>query len=215
MTKPAGKSGGRNRLGVAGEYRPQGLSLDRHDARLRFFQILAREEPEISTDLRAAYQTVQHKPELWHYPKVPDGLRKWGERWHLCDPWCMDLAREAFAEWDAERKGEKLTAGAKTHTLESAALGILANSGMVLGIWKGNFDADGEPIRGEHSAASAHFQFQFPAGSFSTKPRVLSAGGRFNNSSKSWKATSSGQGLRPKVTARFQQSSREPSLTSI
>jgi hypothetical protein len=148
MIKPAGKSGGRNRLGVAGEYRPQGLSLDRHDARLRFFQILAREEPEISTDLRAAYQTVQHKPELWHYPKVPDGLRKWGERWHLCDPWCMDLAREAFAEWDAERKGEKLTAGAKTHTLESAALGILANSGMVLGIWKGNFDADGEPIPG-------------------------------------------------------------------
>jgi len=147
-TKPAGKSGGQNRLGVAGEYQPQRLSLDRHDARRRFFQILAREQPEIFTDLRAVYQTVQHNPELWHYPKVPDGLHKWGKRLHLRDPWCLDLAREAFAEWDAERKGEKLTAGAKTHTLESAALEILANSGMVLGIWKGNFDAGGDAIPG-------------------------------------------------------------------
>src|SRR5260370_161481 len=64
------------------------------------------------------------------------------------DPWCLDLAREAFAEWDAERKGEKLTVGAKTHPLESAALGILANPGMVLGTWKGNFDADGHAIPG-------------------------------------------------------------------
>jgi hypothetical protein len=148
MTKPAGKGGGRNRLGVAGEYQPQRLSLDRHDARRRFFQILAREQPEIFIDLRAAYQTVQHKPELWHYPNVPDGLRKWGKRWHLRDPWCLDLAREAFAEWDAERKGEKLTVGAKTHPLESAALGISANPGIVLGTWKGNFDADGYAIPG-------------------------------------------------------------------
>jgi hypothetical protein len=214
-TKPAGKSGGQNRLGVAGEYQPQRLSLDRHDARRRFFQILAREQPEIFTDLRAVYQTVQHNPELWHYPKVPDGLRKWGKRWHLHDPWCLDLAREAFAEWDAERKGEKLTVGAKTHSGESAALGMLANQGIVLGTWKGNFDADGDPIPGEHSSASVHFQFQFPAGSFSTKPRVLFASGQSNSSRKSWKATSRGQELRPRITARFQQSSGEPSLKSI
>jgi hypothetical protein len=149
MAKPAGKSGGRNRLGVAGEYQPKRPSLDRHDARRRFFRILAREQPEIFTDLRAVYETVQDKPELWHYPNVPDGLRKWGRRWHLRDPWCFDLAREPFAEWDAERKGEKLTVSAKTHSMESAALGILENSGIVLGARKSNFDIDGDLPPGE------------------------------------------------------------------
>ena len=63
MTKPAGKSGGRNRLGVAGEYQPQRLSLDRNDARRRFFRILTQRFPEIFTDLRTVYGTVQDEPE--------------------------------------------------------------------------------------------------------------------------------------------------------
>jgi hypothetical protein len=149
VAKLAGKSGGRNRLGVAGEYQPQRPSLDRHDARRRFFWILTQRFPEIFTDLRTVYAPIQDEPELWHSPKVPDGLRKWGKRWHLCDPWCGDLAREAFAEWDAERKGEKLTVSGKTHTLESAVLGILENPGIVLGTGKVNFDADGDVIPGE------------------------------------------------------------------
>jgi hypothetical protein len=149
MTKPAGKSGGRNRLGVAGEYQPQRLSLDRHDARRRFFWILTQRFPEIFTDLRTVYATVQDEPELWHSPNVPDELAKWGMRWNLSDEWCWDFTREAFAEWDAERKGEKLTVSAKTHSLGSAALGILENSGIVLGASKSNFDIDGDLPPGE------------------------------------------------------------------
>ena len=58
----------------------------------------------------------------------------------------LGLARESFAEWDAERTGEKLTVGAKTHSPESAALGILENPGIVLGTGKVNLDADGHVI---------------------------------------------------------------------
>jgi hypothetical protein len=149
MAKLAGKSGGRNRLGVGGGYQPRGFLLDQHDARRRFFWILTQWFPEIFTDLRAVYATVQDEPESWHSPNVPDELAKWGMHWNLSDHWCWDFTREAFAEWDAERKGEKLTVSDKTHSLESAVLGILANPGIALGTRKSNFDINGDLPPGE------------------------------------------------------------------
>jgi hypothetical protein len=151
MARRAGNAGGRSHLGVGGEYRPQGLALDQHDARQRFFGIPDQVQPEVFGDLRAVYVTVQEAPELWHVPNVPDELRQWGTRWHLTDPWCWDVARELFAKWDAERKGEPLATSYKTHSVESFIRNLAAVPGFVLGTSK--FDSDNdlppeEPVTG-------------------------------------------------------------------
>jgi hypothetical protein len=142
MAKPPKKTSGRRRLGISGEYQPKGLLLDRHDIRRRFFEILTELQPETFDHLRAVYATVQDKPELWHYPVLPNGLREWGTRWNLSDLWCLDLAREFLGMLDAERKGEIQNANEKTTSLESFALGILAYPGIALGSRKINLDDD-------------------------------------------------------------------------
>jgi len=118
-TKAERDGGGRFQLGVGGEYRPGRFDLDRYDARQRFFRILAQVQPEVLKDLRAVYEAVQDKPQSWHSPNIPDGLRDCGTRWHLAYDWCWDLARQLFGAWDAERKGEVPAISDKTHSFEA------------------------------------------------------------------------------------------------
>jgi hypothetical protein len=145
MAKSAADGGARLILGAGGEYQPRCVSLDRYDAQRRFFAVLAQVEPRVFNDLRAVFKAVRRKPELWHYPIVPNALREWGERWHLADDWCLALAREYFAVWEAEYREERLIVSDKTHSFEAMVLGISAWPGIVLGTAKIDSNNDEPP----------------------------------------------------------------------
>jgi hypothetical protein len=113
------------------EYDLPAPSLSLYEMRGRFFDIVIELKPEVLSSLSDIYQKLCAEPERWHAPSVPSELRAWGERWRLNDDWCYELARERFADWEVEERGNpgKVAITAETHSLAALLWRIRAQAG--------------------------------------------------------------------------------------